>query len=57
MEEPDSGSGSGGSSRVSRQGSSEGIPAPPDTFFVGILLLLLVVLLWTGSNFLTNFQL
>ncbi|UZJ54380.1 hypothetical protein CBS101457_003700 [Exobasidium rhododendri] len=28
-----------------------------DSFFVGVMLLLLVVLLWTGSNFLTNYQL
>lgn len=28
-----------------------------DSFFVGVMLLLLVVLLWTASNFLTNYQL
>lgn len=32
-------------------------PRHGDSFFVGIMLLLLVVLLWTASNFLTNYQL
>ena len=32
-------------------------PRTNDTFFVGVSLLLLVVLLWTSSNFLTNYQL
>ncbi|MCO5599925.1 hypothetical protein L7F22_054032 [Adiantum nelumboides] len=38
-------------------GESVQAPRTNDTFLVGVSLLLLVVLLWTSSNFLTNYQL
>lgn len=45
---------SGSQARVPVQRAA---PRTDDTFYVGVALLMLVVLLWTSSNFLTNYQL